>query len=267
MATALNKQKIREIEYPDSDGKPVGETPVHVKNTLWRAFELDEWFKNDPMVYVAENMFVYFEEGDPRRHVSPDVFVVHGVPKGAVRDRRKYLLWEEGKAPNFVIEFTSKSTRKEDMNKKMDIYRDILKVKEYFLFDPYQEFLDPRLQGFRLSRGQYVPIKEVDGRFPSEQTGLHLEGDDWQLRLYDPATDKWLPTPYELPNILQNAEQEIQQTERRLLEVELERQHAERERQHAETARQQSDQARMLAEAENERLRLELEEIKRRVKE
>lgn len=96
-----------------------------------------------------------------------------------------------------VIEITSQSTKEEDLDDKFALYRDTLQVPEYFLFDPQSEFLAPSLQGFRLQKGRYVPIKAVKGRLPSKSLRLHLERDGWQLRLYDPKTQQRLLTPTE----------------------------------------------------------------------
>jgi hypothetical protein len=38
----------------------------------------------------------------------------------------------------------------------------------------------------------------VDGRLPSRLLQLHLEPAGQELRLFDPATERWLPTPKEL---------------------------------------------------------------------
>jgi Uma2 family endonuclease len=228
--------------YPDSDGRPMGETPRHVQNLRYLIEPLEVWLADDPQAFVAGNMFVYYVRGDRWRHVSPDVFVVRGIPKVTTPERRRYLVWEEGKAPDLVIELTSASTREEDLDDKMALYQDTLRVREYFLFDPHEEYLHPRLQGYRLAEGRYQPIEPVAGRLPSEVLGLHLEGDGPLLRLYDPATGRRLPIPPE--------EREAR------LQAEAAQQRAERERQQAETARQQ-------AEAEVERLRRELEELRR----
>jgi Uma2 family endonuclease len=144
------------------------------------------------MLYVSGNLLMYYVRGNKRKHVSPDVFVVKGVKK---MKRLYYLTWEEGKTPNAVIEITSKSTRREDLQTKFVLYRDVLKVKEYFMFDPFGEYLKPeRFRGYRLRKGEYMPIALVDGRMPSQVLGLHLERDGHTLRLYDPEARKWLPT-------------------------------------------------------------------------
>lgn len=127
-------------------------------------------------------------------HLSPDIFVVKGVAK---KFRDHYLIWEEGRSLDLVIELTSRSTRDEDLTDKFTLYRDVLKVQEYFLFDPREEYLTPSLQGYRLMKGQYVPIRKVKGRLPSKVLGLHLERDGWELRLFHPCTGERLRTPRE----------------------------------------------------------------------
>ena len=67
------------------------------------------------MVYISGNMFLYYVPGKKRRHVSPDVFLVRGIPN---KDRDAYFVWEEGKGPDVVFEYTSPSTRDEDLNEK-----------------------------------------------------------------------------------------------------------------------------------------------------
>jgi Uma2 family endonuclease len=204
-------------QYPDSDGKPLGETPRHLRN-IFSAFDiLDRHYADDPEVYVASNMFIYFVEGDRRRHVSPDLFIVKGVPKRTAPERRSYRTWEEsGRGPSTVIEYTSKSTRREDLGTKLELYRDVLRVKEYFLFDPYAEWMDPPLQGFRLRRGRYVRIRPVDGRLPSEELGLHLVADDDLLRFWQPSTGRFLATANEIAAERDAAAAKLEQLEAEL---------------------------------------------------
>src|SRR5262249_8727790 len=154
----------RETDYPTSDGKPMAETDLHRDLMIDLIETLKVHFAADPMAYVSGNMLLFYERGNKKRHVAPDVFVGLALPK---RRRLNYLLWEEGRPPDLVIELTSKTTRKEDEEKKKDLYRDVLRVQEYFLFDPLQDHLKPPFQGYRLAGGQYVPIDPIGGRLPS----------------------------------------------------------------------------------------------------
>lgn len=194
------------IEYPTSDGRPMAETDWHRDLMTALIAMLKLWYAKARRVYVSGNLLLYYVPGNKRKHVSPDVFVVRGVSK---RKRLYYLLWEEGKSPEMIIELTSKSTRKEDLDTKFKLYRDILKVYEYFLFDPFGDYLKPPLRGFRLSNGEYLPIQPVEGRLPSEVLGLHLERDGTMLRLYNPATGQWLPTLEEAAAQAEAAREEL----------------------------------------------------------
>ncbi len=192
----------QEIEYPTSDGKPMAETSLH-RRVMNDAIEALEWrYRDVPDVWVGGNLFVYYEKGNPRAALAPDVLVVHGIAKW---DRPNYLLWEEGRPPSLVIEVTSRSTRREDLRDKRARYED-LEVEEYILFDPYEEYLHPPLQGLHLENGKYHPIAlEADGGLRSRTTGLLLRREGNRLRLIDAASGELLPWPEE---IAANAERE-----------------------------------------------------------
>jgi Uma2 family endonuclease len=230
------------IEYPSSDGKPMGETGTHARVALMNIYgALYCYFLNNLTVAVHADMFVYYVKGDPKRNVCPDAFVAMDVPNEP--DRRSYKVWKEGKAPDVVFEVTSKKTRKQDLTKKFEIYRDVLRVREYFLFDPFEEYLDPSLQGHRLVAGSYQPIAMIKGRMPSEVLGLELQRDVVDLRFYNPLTGKLLPSVHELAR-----------------EVDL-------ARREAEVVELKAEVARLKAEQEVERLRREVEELRRRLPE
>lgn len=190
----LKISKKPETIYPDSDGQPMGETPRHVRTILDSYEILDFWFRERANVFVAANMFLYYVRGDRHKHVSPDVFVVKGIPKIKVPERRSYRLWEEGKGPSAVLEITSATTWEEDAEDKFSLYQDLLHVGEYFLFDPYMESLKTGLVGYRLLRGKYQEIKSSQGRLPSKVLELHLENDHGNLRFFNAANRQYLPT-------------------------------------------------------------------------
>ncbi len=121
------------IDYPSSDGKPVAESDFQFTPLAYARDSLRLHFRDRSDVYVAGNLLIYYEEGNPKARVAPDVFVVLGVPN---RDRSSYFLWEERKAPDFVLEVTSRSTLREDQGRKRALYRR-LGITEYWQFhDP-----------------------------------------------------------------------------------------------------------------------------------
>ena len=182
------------VEYPCSDGQPMAETEVHGACMMYVTYALRRWFKRRGRadVYVGSNNFLYYERGNPRAAVSPDVYVVVGAP-AHLRDT--YLLWNEPKGPDFVLEVTSASTRHADERRKRDVYA-ALGVSEYFLYDPRAEYLTPPLQGWRLQEGRYRPLPSVTVlsnrgvAVASEVLGLELrdEREARMVRLRDPAT-------------------------------------------------------------------------------
>jgi len=198
--------------YPESDGKPMAETDIHAELLINLRVALDHYFRNDPNVYVSGNLLVYYVEGNPAKCFAPDVFVVCGVPKG---QRRIYKLWEEGVAPQIVIELTSRKTWREDLQTKWDLYRE-LGVQEYFIFDPEYDYLDDPLVGYRLENGKYAALDINDGRIKSEVLGLELVDTGQTLRLFDPATGQFLPTTNESAL----AYQELQEAQHHSAELE-----------------------------------------------
>ena len=186
------------VEYPCSDGQPMTESDVHRRCMTYLIDALERRFEQQARgdVYVSGNMFVYYEKGNPGAVVAPDVFVVLGVPS---RLRDSYLLWNERKAPDFVLEVTSASTRREDERRKRDVYA-ALGVSEYFLYDPRAEYLTPALQGYRLRDGAYRPLPAVtvlpgpSQAVASDVLGLELRDvrEAWMVRLSDPATGEYL---------------------------------------------------------------------------
>lgn len=244
MSRPMKTSTLREIDYPESDGTPMAETPLHMR-VMWDSIQtLNYWYADDPRVYVWGNMFLYYVRGNPRRVVSPDIMVVKAVEKD--KPRNVFKTWEEKRCPSAVIEITSRKTKNEDQKTKFQLYRDVLKVKEYFLFDPRAEYVKQALKGYRLSAGNYAIIEDVDGRLPSKMLDLHLQRNGQELRFWNPATEAWLPTPEEVRKHAQS-ERDLAVRERDLVERELELERYKR----------------ALADSENERLRQELDTLRR----
>ena len=112
------------------------------------------------------------------------------------RLRESYLVWKEGKGPDFVLEVASKSTWREDLGRKREIYAR-LGVKEYWQYDPTGEYFTPVLQGLRLAGGEYVRqlvVTSPDGALTlrSKTLGLELRAQGGEIRFRNPAAGRIL---------------------------------------------------------------------------
>ena len=263
MLQPVEPAALEAIVYPERDGLPMAETGVHVALIAYVFAMLRAFFEDRPDVYVGANMFLYYREGDPTKRVAPDLFVVFGTTK---TERRIWKVWEEGQVPAVVFEFTSKSTWDEDLGTKKGLY-EWLGVKEYFLFDPLREYLEPALQGFRLEDGVYRALEAQEGpqgerQLSSEELGLWLREENGSLALYEQATGRKLLAPPELVVALREAEERLQAETEARQEAEARWREAE-ERLRAEVAaRQEVEERLQAAEAKLARLRAELERLR-----
>ncbi len=220
---------VTAVEYPSSDGKPVAESDFQLTALVYAREALRIRYRTRDDVYVAGNLLIYYEEGNVKARVAPDVFVVVGA---ANHERMSYLLWEERKAPDWVLEVTSRSTRHEDQGRKRELYRR-LGVREYWQYDPTGDYLRPRLQGLVLVAGDYEELASReygDGTLAMESgvLGLELRVTDRGLRFHDPVTGRELPSPAESHEAQEHAEANWQRAE-------AERQQERAARQRAET--------------------------------
>ena len=242
------------LVYPESDGEPMAESGRHVKTLLDMIDAIDLHFRDVPDVHVCGNMFLYYEEGNPRKVISPDVFMVRGVSK---KDLRTYKTWEQQPYLDFVLELASPSTYMKDFNEKKAIYEQILRVQEYCIYDPYHE-IEPYFVGFRLVEGVYEEIAFVEGRLPFETLGLELGERDGVLRLYDPVKGVWFGPGREHAT---EAESRASEAESRASEAENRASEAENRASEAENRASEEARARREAEAELEKLQAALQRL------
>ncbi len=208
MTTSL-RYSLFDVTYPDSDGLPMAESDAARDYLIYGVEALDSYFQEYANVYVSGNLFIYYEQGNPKAVVAPDVFVVFGAEK---KKRPSYKTWEEqDKLPDFVLEITSKSTASEDRGIKRGLYA-YLGVKEYFQYDPTADYLKPSLQGFRLIEGNYLPIM---GQLNSDRLSIYSETlglelwleSNGEMRFYAPKTAAKLLSPREMQQAKYQAEQ------------------------------------------------------------
>ena len=196
--------------YPESDGKPMAETERHFREILKNFSRLENHFEPIPDVYVLGDMLMYYEEGNPQKSIAPDIFVSFGVGR---KERRIYKIWDEGKPPDFVLEFSSKNTYRKDLTEKKQLYAEI-GITEYFLYDVDNLYLPTPLMGFRLVDQDYVAIStNANDGIPAVTLGLefHLLGDEFGI--YDPSKQEWLKTRAKM---LKNAQKMLKNAQKML---------------------------------------------------
>ena len=226
-------------DLPYSDGVPM-ESELHVSQMNLLADSLNLAWHDRSDFYVGRDMFLYFNELQSKKNDfrGPDVFVVLDTVK---KVRKSWVVWEEdGRTPDVVIELTSPSTEHVDRGDKMHIYARLLRVPEYYLYDPFEE----RLDGYKLdiSTGEYRPIAPDDhGWLRCEKLGLHLgvvHGD--QLGVHA----GWLRWIDGDGHVLASAE-ELARTQTALAQAEASRAQAEASRAETEAGRANAAQQRL----------------------
>ena len=265
MATDIKENRLPSVPtdasifYPEEDGEPMAVSDLH-RQILMRTLQVfDEHFKQDPGAYVSGDILMYYVEGDPRKSVSPDVLVAFGLGK---KRRQNYLVWVEGKVPDFALEFSSKNTYRNDLGRKMELYAS-LGIQDYFLCDIEGLYLPSPLMGFTLVDGLYVPISaDVDGGLHSPALNLDFHINDLDADLYVSALNSGFPADVAGLGIYDPVEAAWLQTpaESASTRAEIEAQRAEAAEARAETAETRAE----TAEAEAARLRAELERLQAR---
>ena len=158
---------------------------VHLGNPETTLVEADRWIVAAPGTFRELARY-------------PDLLVAFGVDPAIYDANNGYVVSEQGKAPDFVLEVASASTADTDTGaKRVDYAR--LGILEYWRFDRTGEFHGTRLAGERLVDGRYEPMEIVDIgdgilQGHSAVLNLNLRWDDGQLAWYDPATGRHIAT-------------------------------------------------------------------------
>ena len=256
---------LRECDLPEDveehEKVPVGTEHDALQEEL--AYVIRSRYRNRPDVLVAGDLFVYFDGPGTSLAIAdrlaPDLMVAFGVPD---RRRSNYVVWREGKAPDFVLEIFSPSTRTKDIAEKPALYRR-MGVREYFQFDPDRR-TEPRLAGWRFGPGETraLPLVPVAGGMRgihSEALDLHLchihpwplahpGHETGRLRWHDPATGAFLETLAEVEKRRTEQARRADAAERERDAAERERDEAERERDAAERRAEEEAAARRVLE-------------------
>ncbi len=176
---------LRQIHYPESDGKPMADNTRQLETIVYLYDNLSALFAEREDVFVAADLLWYPVEGHPEICTAPDVFVAIGRPKG---HRGRYLHWEEGNTPpQVVFEVVSPSNQLGDLVEKFRFY-ERYGVQEYYVYDPQAGTLD----GWIRRNGSLSRVNEMNG-WVSPLLGVRFGLENGQLVLYRPDGEPFVP--------------------------------------------------------------------------
>ena len=130
----------------------------------------------DTTLVEAERWISAQPDADRSSGRRPDLLIAFDVNPAAYQASNGYIISEQGKPPDFVMEIASETTAETDVGEKRDEYA-ALGIAEYWRFDQSGEYHGTRLAGDRLVDGQYVPItiEELpDGNLQGHSAALNL---------------------------------------------------------------------------------------------
>lgn len=259
------------VEYPETDHMGDHETSINLAAEL-KAQVVRMLRDRRRVAHTGMNQLVYFDEGDPTRYRSPDLYVIENVPQEGP-ERASWKTWE-GDVPSFALEVVSSNWRKDYDEVPADY--DTMGVKELILFDPWatpRSRRRVRWQVFRRVRGRGLarPLSSSDDRVESRVLGCFLrlvwEGVNARLRVaIGTRGDTLVPTEAEMLAAaevrarIHEAQAEAERVARKTAEqYALDAREA---RQEAEKRAEEERAAKQAVEAEVERLRAEIERLR-----
>lgn len=154
----------------------------------------------------------------------PDLLIAFDVDPARYSASNAYVISEQGKPPDFVLEIASRKTGRIDTGVKRRNYA-ALGIPEYWRFDETGEFHRSRLAGDRLVDGAYTPVEiseQADGALQgySAVLDLHLRWESGQLGWHDPATGRRIVTFDDLQLRAEQAEARVREAQARAEEAE-----------------------------------------------
>lgn len=250
------------VPYPDPPPRHPDEMSSfrHLTNT-GGAHYLGMHFR-DPTTLIVGELYLVPELGQGTRGLRvPDMMVAFDVNPEACYRRNAYVISEQGKPPDFVLEVASESTGRVDVEDKPAAYA-ALGIPEYWRFDETGASHGTRLAGDRLVEGRYEPIEIVvlpNGNLEgySEVLELCLRWEEGQLQWHDPETGAAIMTLAEMEEIAAAAQRQAETERQARLKAE---QRAEEAEQRVEEAEQRAEEAERREKTERQ-TRLDAERI------
>ena len=160
MTTTNTKSSSKgRIRFPDiPERTPDDMTSAKAIHLNGNSHYLKVHFADRPNTIVdAERYLSRFPTRDMTGTVYPDLLIAFDADPDALEQSNAYVISEQGKPPDFILEVASRRTRTADRTTKRDTYA-ALEVPEYWRFDESPTRSSPGLAGDRLVDGETSPL-------------------------------------------------------------------------------------------------------------
>ena len=234
--------------FPDPPTRHPDEMSSHRHLSEQGAPYLLNWhFANRDTTLITAELYIAPE---PRSGIKglrvPDLLIAFDVNPEACHRSNAYIISEQGKPPDFVLEVASRSTGRIDVRDKPADYA-ALGIPEYWRFDETGEYHGVRLAGDRLVGDRYEPIAIAelpDGGLEgySEVLDLYLRWEDGWLQWHDPETGRAIMNLAEMQHIAEEERQGRLEEQKARLEAEQRAEDAERREETERQARLEAEQ-------------------------
>ncbi|MEC4984720.1 MAG: Uma2 family endonuclease [Oscillatoria sp. PMC 1068.18] len=204
------------------DGEPLESNRHRIAMNLLIESVYEAWTDREDY-FAGGNMFIYYSrtQAKNRDFRGPDFFVTLNVDGS--QTRQAWVVWDEnGRYPDAIVELMSASTANVDLNEKKQLYQNVFRTRDYFVYDPFNP---DSLQGWHLDNNfVYQPLEsnergwlwcETLGFWLGTWQGIILRETAFWLRFYDSEGNLVL--------LAKEAEQRRAEVERERAEVERER--------------------------------------------
>ena len=192
MNAVLEINPMQEVVYPEQRETDLGETSIHYQ-IISKLMQMLTYFENRNDIFIASNMNLYYEEGNPQKWYAPDLMIAFGVGN---HNRSSYKVWDEGVFPNVIFEVASDRTWKVDLTDKLELYGE-LGTQEYYILDT-KDYLPLPLMAYRTNGKRLVYQPAENNRIYSPLLNLEIVENENTFRLYDTENKEFLMTIQEM---------------------------------------------------------------------
>ena len=197
---AADEKRRERFVLPDPpEGEPEDMTSFDHLTLSGSAHHLAQHLGSPETTLVAGERYLTRAPGSPAsERMAPDLLIDFNVEPETYRENNGYIISEQGKPPDFVLEIASRSTGQHDVMDKRLAYAG-LGIPEYWRFDETGEFHGIRLAGNHLAEEGYepIPIETVEEEvLQGYRAALNLliRWDHGQLGWHDPETGQHIAT-------------------------------------------------------------------------